>query len=121
MTKEEKTARRKKSAFIEIGQILDKVVGQLGLDRRLKEVVIFEQWSTLVGPKLAEKSRPLFVDNENNLVVAVKDAVVAQELSFLRKELSAQLKLAGDRVGVKLKGLRFDLRHKFDDRQSGER
>lgn len=114
MTKEEPDARRKKSSFINIGQVLDKVVVRLGLDRRLQEVALFGLWPTLVGPKLAEKSRPLFIDNESNLVVAVKDAVIAQELGFLRKELSEKLQLAGSKIGVRVKGLRFDLRHHFD-------
>jgi Dna[CI] antecedent, DciA len=114
VTKEDQTARRKKTSFVDIGKVLDKIVGQLGLDMRLREVALFELWPTLVSPKLAEKSRPLFVDNERNLVVAVKDAVVAQELGFIRTELTEKLRLAGNGLGVKVKGLRFDLRHNFD-------
>jgi hypothetical protein len=114
VTKEDQPARRKKSSFVDIGKVLDKVVSQLGLDMRLREVAVFELWPMLVGPKLAEKSRPLFVDNERNLVVAVKDAVVAQELGFMRKELIDKLRLAGEGLGVKVRGLRFDLRHNFE-------
>jgi hypothetical protein len=115
MTKDDGPTRRAKSSFIEIGKVLDRVVNQLGLDERVREVALFELWPSLVGAKLAEKSRPLFVDHERNVVIAVKDAAVAQELGFLRKDLTEKFRVSGLKTGIKLKGLRFDLRHNFDD------
>lgn len=68
-------------------------------------------WPAIVGDVFGSRSRPLFIDSEKNLVVAVKDASVGQELSLYKLEILKKLKLAGNSVGVEVSGLRFDLKH----------
>lgn len=68
-------------------------------------------WPAIVGDVFGSRSRPLFIDSEKNLVVAVKDASVGQELSLYKLEILKKLKLAGKSVGVEISGLRFDLKH----------
>ena len=68
-------------------------------------------WPVLTGDALAKRSRPLFIDSEGNLVVAVSEAAVGQELSLLKPQIVARLRAAGQRLAVTVKGLRFDLQH----------
>lgn len=67
-------------------------------------------WPLLVGEPWCSRSRPVFIDAEARLVVAVSDAVTAQELSLLKPEIYRKLKAAGRSIGVDLSGLRFDLK-----------
>jgi hypothetical protein len=111
MTNPEFPSRTRKAAFADVGQVLDAVVGKLGLDRRLREQALFNLWPVLIENQFVSKTRPLYVDYENNLVVAVQDASVAQELTFHKREITNKLKRAGLTTGVRIEGLRIDLKH----------
>jgi len=111
MIKPEAPIRKAKSAFTSISNVLSEIVGQLGLDRRLKEQTVLNLWPMIVGDAFATKTRPLFIDNQNILVIAVQDASTAQELSFFKREITNKLKQAGAGTGVTIAGLRFDLKH----------
>ncbi len=86
-------------------------MGKLELDRRLKEHAFMGLWPTVVSEPIAQKSRPLFIDAESNLLIAVKDASVGQELSLLKSEILQRLRPLARGLGVDVKGLRFDLKH----------
>ena len=108
MTQERK---RKRSTLTNVGDVLNTIVTKLGLDRRLREQTLMNLWPIVAGNTFALNTRPLFVDYENNLVVAVRDASVAQELSFLKRQITNKLKIAGKSAGIRIEGLRFDLKH----------
>jgi hypothetical protein len=111
MTKPETPERKAKSAFTSISNVLNEVMGRLGLDRRLREQTLLNLWPVIVGDAFASKTRPLFIDNQNILVIAVQDASTAQELSFFKREITNKFKQAGVGTGVNIAGLRFDLKH----------
>ncbi len=75
-----------------VNQVLNKVVGKLGLDRRLKEHALMSLWPSVAGEMFATCSRPLFLDHEGNIVIAVKDASVGQELSLLKVDLAKKMR-----------------------------
>jgi Dna[CI] antecedent, DciA len=85
----------------------------LGLDKRLKEHALLNLWPMMIGPVFSDKSRPLFIDHESNLVIAVKDASVAQELSLLKPEIIKKMRVAAHSLGLKINGMRFDLKHYY--------
>jgi hypothetical protein len=118
MTREEPPHRQKKSKFTNVGNVLNTVVTKLGLDRRLRERALMNLWPIVAGDTFALKTRPLFIDYENNLVVSVRDASTAQELSFLKRQITDKLKAAGRGTGITIDGIRFDLKHFH---QAGER
>jgi hypothetical protein len=101
----------KKPSFISVNTVLSNLVSKLELDRRLKEHAFMGLWPTVVSETVAQRSRPLFIDVEGNLVVAVKDAAVGQELSFLKVEILQRLRSLARGLGVDVKGLRLDLKH----------
>ena len=94
-----------------LDKILPKVLRKSGLERRLREHAIFGLWPSVVGEKLAGRSRPLFVDSQSNLVVTVSDSAVGQEISLARTQLLKALTPLSRAAGIQIAGLRVDLKH----------
>lgn len=101
----------RKAGFKRLNNILNRVLSTLGLDRRLKQHTLMSLWPHLMGEPWAHKSRCLFIDNQDALVVAVADAACAQELILLKPQILAKLRPAANAVGVSISNLRFDLKH----------
>jgi predicted nucleic acid-binding Zn ribbon protein len=94
-----------------VNNVLSKVVNKLGLEHRLKEHAFLSLWSVVAGDRFAAKSRPLFLDNEGNIVIAVKDASVGQELSLMKTDLLQKLRAFARGLNINVRGMRFDLKH----------
>ncbi|HEY9677925.1 MAG TPA: DUF721 domain-containing protein [Drouetiella sp.] len=103
--------KRGKRALDSIDNVLGKLVSSMGLDRRLKEHALLSLWPMMIGDTFASRSRPLFIDFEGNLVIATRDASVAQELSLLKPEIIKKMRFAAQSMGLKVNGVRFDLKH----------
>jgi len=103
--------RKGRAQMASISNVLSEVVKRYGLDQSLKMHALTSYWPHAVGEPFAGMTRPLFIDVEGNLVVSVKDASVAQELSFKKPQLMKSLRPLANSVGLKLTGLRFDLKH----------
>lgn len=102
---------RSKSSMTDVSTVLSKVIAKFGLEQRMKEHAFMSLWPDIVDDPFKKVSRPLFIDNEGNLVVSVKDASVAQELSFQRGPMLKRLAPFARGVGLKISGIRFDLKH----------
>ncbi|CAN5576498.1 hypothetical protein BH10CYA1_BH10CYA1_22100 [soil metagenome] len=108
-----KRLKRGKRSLNSIDDVLTKLVSSLGLDKRLKEHALLSLWPLMIGEVFADKSRPLFIDYEGNLVIGVKDASVAQELSLLKPAIISKMRMAAQSMGLKVNGMRFDLKHYY--------
>lgn len=106
--------KRSKANLLQLSSVLPKVVRALGIDRRLKEHTFMNLWPHVVPEPFASRARPLFIDAEGNLVVAVKDAAVGQEFSFARQEMLKRLQTAARGVGMNISGLRFDMKRFYE-------
>ncbi|CAN5366368.1 hypothetical protein BH11CYA1_BH11CYA1_19270 [soil metagenome] len=106
--------------FQQIAKVLPKVLRQLGIDNRLKEHTFLHLWPHIVGEPFASRTRPLFIDSEGNVVIAVKDASTGQEISFAKGDLLKKLKQAARGVGISINGMRFDMKRFFDKATSDE-
>jgi len=99
-----------KSKFAGVNTILPGVIDQLGLDRRMQEQALLSLWPSLVDPIYASRSMPLYIDGQGMVVIAAENGSTAQELSFLKTKLLAQLQQIGVGLGLTIKGMRFDLK-----------
>lgn len=106
--------------FQQIAKVLPKVLRQLGIDNRLKEHTFLHLWPHIVGEPFASRTRPLFIDSEGNVVIAVKDASTGQEISFAKGDLLKKLKQAARGVGISINGMRFDMKRYFEKATSDE-
>lgn len=95
----------------DVSSVLNRVLSKLGLDRRLREHTFLSLWPTFVPSVIADRSRPLFIDNERNLVVSVADASTGQELSLMKTRILSQLGPAARSLGIEIRGIRPDLKH----------
>lgn len=103
-----------------VDAVLPNVLSRLGLDRRLKEHSLMQMWQTVAPAPIAERSRPLFIDSQHNLVVTVKDAAVAQEISLHKNQLVPQLSRIAKTLAIEFKGIRVDLKHYHKAQQPEE-
>ncbi len=101
----------KRRSMSSVNKVLSSVVSSLNLDKRLKEHTLMSLWLTIIGEPFASKSRPLFIDHEGSMVIAVSEAAVGQELSLMRTQLVKRLRIAGNGLGVEIRGIRFDMKH----------
>lgn len=91
--------------------VLPQIMGQMGLEKRLKEHGFMQLWFNVCGEELKNCSRPLFMDHQHNLVVGAKDASTAQEISLMRTGLLSKLGHMARALGVELRGIRVDLKN----------
>jgi hypothetical protein len=96
--------------FAEISGVIPQVLRKLGLDQRLKEQTFMNLWPHIVGEPFGSLSRPIFIDNERNIVVAVRDASTGQEMTFSKVKLIKSIRQAARGVGIEITGMRFDLK-----------
>ncbi len=99
-----------KNSLSRVNTVLDSLLNKLGLDKRLRERCLMDLWPSLVGDFFDQRTRPLFIDSENQLVVAVKDASVGQELSLRKRDILLRLKACAQGLNLVVKGLRFDMK-----------
>lgn len=76
--------------FVSFGTILSSVAKQLGLETRLVEVRIQQQWPTLVGEPISSHTWPVQI-RFHKLYLLVENSVWLQQLTFLKPALLAKL------------------------------
>jgi len=101
----------------QVEMVLPAVLSKLGLDRKMKEHALMQVWESLLPQAMARRSRPIFMDHQYNLVIAVKDASTAQELSLIKTKLLQSIAPTARSLGVELRGVRIDMKnfHQADE------
>ncbi|MBX9571325.1 MAG: DUF721 domain-containing protein [Candidatus Obscuribacterales bacterium] len=107
----ERGRRKEKPQLSAVDKVLPDVLSRLGLDRRLKEHSLMQMWLSIAPKPIAERSRPLFIDSQHNLVVTVSDASVAQEISLMKNQLIPHLSRVAKTLALPFAGIRIDLKH----------
>lgn len=85
-----------------LGEILASVVDAIGVPET-ESPISLEMWQEIVGPHIADRSRPERIDGAGTLFVQVADSVWAQELSLLSDAVVKRLSA----LGIRITGLRF--------------
>ncbi len=81
-----------------LGDALSSYFKRSGLKRRLDQASVVPDWPALVGPRIAEVTRPIAVTRDGTLFVAVGSAAWAQELQLMSPTILAQLGKQGKRI-----------------------
>ncbi len=74
----------------QIGQILNRSLKSLRIDRRLKEESIFLNWNRLVGERIASRSNPVKI-RDSILFVRVENASWRSQLFFMKRKIIEEL------------------------------
>lgn len=83
-----------------IGDILKRVVRNLGIDAKMREQTLFSIWNEIVGKQIARHARPAHI-RRGRLTVLVENSGYIQEYSFLKKELQKKLNASLDKAIIK--------------------
>ncbi|MBI5536225.1 MAG: DUF721 domain-containing protein [Deltaproteobacteria bacterium] len=94
-------ALAKTAAPTSIGELLASLDGAEAMTDH--SPVSTEVWQSLVGTRIADRSKPARIDPSGTLIIHVPDSVWAQELSLLSATIVARLSA----MGTKITGLRF--------------
>ncbi|MCX6354034.1 MAG: DUF721 domain-containing protein [Candidatus Aureabacteria bacterium] len=76
---------------VRIGDVMESVLRKLGLERRVREAKISQEWARIVGAKIAQHSKPVTVKGRV-LFVNVDSSVWLSELrQFFKEKMLEQL------------------------------
>ena len=73
-----------------VGNIIDRVMKNLGLSRRYNEQKSILFWDDVVGERISKNAKPLYT-RDGKLVVEVENSTWMNELQFLRMEILEKL------------------------------
>lgn len=81
-----------------LADLLTQFLKRSGIDARVKQAAVLEQWGALVGPQIAAVTRPLSVTEDGTLFVAVRSHTWMSELTMMERELLASInRITGDK------------------------
>ena len=90
-------------------EVLKGALDKLQISPILKRYEVFENWDNLVGPKIAERARPVKIEGKS-LILEVDHPAWAQELNFLKPQLLKKISKHYPKSGIT--NLRFILSKK---------
>jgi len=99
--------KRPKSNLTKIGELIPIVKKDLGLDQQLKINALREVWPLVTSFDIAKNSQPGYFDKESNLVIRVKNGVLATELSMQKTAILERLREATRNTDIKFRDIRF--------------
>jgi hypothetical protein len=65
-----------------MGSLMESLVERYHIGRSTPEEAVQENWSRIVGPEFAARSRPERIDGSGTLIVQVPNATVRREMIF---------------------------------------
>lgn len=81
--------------MLDLSKALPQILQQLNLGERLREGRIMDLWADVVGPTVAERSRPVKC-RDGILTVAVSSSVWLQQLTMMRRDI---VRMFAERIG----------------------
>lgn len=87
-----------------LADLLSQFLKRTGMDARIKQSAVLEQWPTLVGPEIAGATQALSITDDGTLFVAVRSHAWMSELTMMERELLASVnRITGDKPILKLR------------------
>ena len=87
----------------DIGSIIDSVVDEMGINRKINTSSIFNHWEEIVGYEIAKRSRPDKLISMT-LYISVTSSTWANELSLMSEDLMEKINsFTGEKVVEKVR------------------
>ena len=74
-----------------LADLLSRYLKRHGIDARIRQSAVLEQWPTLVGPEIAAVTRPTSIAEDGTMFVAVRSHAWMSELAMMERELLASV------------------------------
>ena len=88
----------RKSRTQKIDDVIRECLGEMNIDRKLKEVRLVSQWESLMGRTVAARTDRIYIRNRT-LFLHVTSSVMKSELLMMRQEIVDKLnENAGERL-----------------------
>jgi predicted nucleic acid-binding Zn ribbon protein len=82
--------RRKSPSIKTLGEALQELTGELGIDKKLHEYEAITRWEECVGKRIAEEAVPVRI-TKGVLVVRVRTSTWRNELTLQKKDIINRL------------------------------
>jgi len=87
-----------------LADLLSQFLKRRGIDARIRQSAVLEEWPTLVGPEIGAVTRALSIAEDGTLFVAVRSHAWMSELTMMERELLASVnRITGDKPILKLR------------------
>lgn len=87
-----------------LAELLSRYLRTSGMESRLKQSAVLEEWPRLVGPEIGAVTRALSITDDGTLFVAVRNNAWMAELTMMERELLASVnRITGDKPILKLR------------------
>ncbi|MFP5356761.1 MAG: DUF721 domain-containing protein [Gemmatimonadota bacterium] len=81
-----------------LADLLTQFLKRSGMDKRIKQAAVLDEWGALVGPEIAAVTRALSITDDGTLFVAVRNHAWMSELTMMERELLASInRITGDK------------------------
>lgn len=74
-----------------LADLLSRFLKRQGIDARIRQSAVLDQWPTLVGPEIAAVTRPMSIAEDGTMFVAVRSHAWMSELAMMERELLASV------------------------------
>lgn len=87
-----------------LADLLSQFLKRSGMEARIKQSAVLEEWPNLVGPEIGSVTRALSITDDGTLFVAVRNHAWMSELTMMERELLASVnRITGDKPILKLR------------------
>ena len=109
---------RFKSGLTSIDSSLKELSKKMGIDSRIKELMIMDYWKEIVKGNIRKDSRPYSITRAGNsliLNIAARNSTVVQELSMVKLFLKDQINTLALQVGIKISDIVISTKFWIED------
>ncbi|MGD9580121.1 MAG: DciA family protein [Vampirovibrionia bacterium] len=106
--------KKYKTTLKSLENLLPSVAKRMGIESRMKEMIIMNYWSEIAKGELGKDSKAYsIITTKKGLVlnIATKSAMVAQELSLIKMELLDKINILALQVGLKISDMSISTKY----------
>ncbi len=81
-----------------LADLLSRFLKRRGIDARIRQSAVLDEWPALVGPEIAAVTRATSIGEDGTMFVAVRSHAWMSELAMMERELLASVnRITGDK------------------------
>lgn len=81
-----------------LADLLSRFLKRQGIEARIRQSAVLDEWPALVGPEIAAATRALSIADDGTMFVAVRSHAWMSELAMMERELLASVnRITGDK------------------------
>ncbi len=94
--------------FVTTESLIEELLKNKEFKKAITRSNLYKFWKKVAGEKFADKSKPYSITYDKVMVVACKNAIVAQELTLRKLQILTSMQPYLKSLKINVKDLRFD-------------